>query len=217
MALSNVSSGSEMQYTQVQQLIDLLTGIMTDQAATLVNTLSIGGSQGVAAHALSIVGVGSQSGDFLRITPSGAGSPTWRIQSDSTLTIPNSVIPAAALAITLTSGTYTPTFTAVANVAAATPNPCHWHRIGNQVFVSGWGAIDPTSAATLTTFRISLPVASNFAISTDAGGVLVGAGEDVTAGGLINAVVATDDVIASFFPAGAANQGVGFSFAYSVI
>jgi hypothetical protein len=116
------------------------------------------------------------------------------------------------------SGEYTPTITAVSNVAAVgTNNPCHWHRIGTYITVVGSCTIDPTTAATTTTFRISLPVASNFADAASAQGVVTGGGTEATGGGVIISVAATDDVLARFFPAGNGNNAVGFVFGYKVL
>jgi hypothetical protein len=64
----------------------------------------------------------------------------------------------------ITSGTYTPTLTNVANASTLTAAACQWIRVGNVVSVSGNAAIGTTAAApTLTQFGISLPIASNFA------------------------------------------------------
>jgi hypothetical protein len=68
-----------------------------------------------------------------------------------------------------TNGTYTPTGTGVANVATITPKVCRWIRSGNEVFVSGIITMGPTSASTLTQFRITLPVTSNFTGDNAAG------------------------------------------------
>lgn len=74
---------------------------------------------------------------------------------------------------TLQSGTYTPTFTNVANTAARTAYQAQWHRTGNVITVSGKVSIDETSAATLTQIGISFPTeaASNIGAEEDVGGV----------------------------------------------
>lgn len=65
---------------------------------------------------------------------------------------------------TIITDTYTPTLTAVTNVAATTANACRVTRIGNRVRVSGLIAIDPTAAAgTSTEIAISLPYAKTLA------------------------------------------------------
>lgn len=64
------------------------------------------------------------------------------------------------IAATLAAGTYTPTLTGVANVAASTAYSAQYMRVGATVTVSGKVDIDPTSAV-LTQLGISLPIASN--------------------------------------------------------
>lgn len=77
------------------------------------------------------------------------------------------------------SGTYTPTLTAVANVAASTSHGAQWIRVGNVVTVSGACDVDPTAGAgTLTQLGISLPIASNLAAASgkDCAGTACAAG-----------------------------------------
>lgn len=66
--------------------------------------------------------------------------------------------------------TYTPTLTAVANVAAQTAYVCQYARLGDFVMVSGQVAIDPTSATTLTRLGISLPIPSSLTAAEQCGG-----------------------------------------------
>lgn len=68
------------------------------------------------------------------------------------------------------SGTYTPTLTNVANVAASTAYKCQYTRTASVVTVSGKVDVDPTLAATSTQLGISLPVASNLAAAEDCAG-----------------------------------------------
>jgi hypothetical protein len=130
--------------------------------------------------------------------------------------------PAAATVTTLgitqgavISGTYTPTLTAVTNVAATTSAVCQYMRVGNVVTVSGRVNIDPTSASTTTSIRISLPVASNFA----AVGQCVGSGTgDLNFEPLLIYGDTTNDAARlDFVPLNNANQLVGFHFTYLVV
>lgn len=80
----------------------------------------------------------------------------------------------ATESIDIQYGTYSPTFTNVANVASfGTVNNATYVKIGNVVSVSGRVSIDPTSASVNTRFRMSLPFASNFNLFADCGGVVV--------------------------------------------
>lgn len=68
-------------------------------------------------------------------------------------------------------GTYTPSLTGVANVAASTAYQAQYQRQGSTVTVSGKVDIDPTAAGVTTQLGISLPVASNFGALEDCAGV----------------------------------------------
>jgi hypothetical protein len=86
MPLITFDDGVDAVADQVTQFYDLLTGSMTDQTVTLKNTLTVGGNQATNAHLLTLIGVGSQTGDFLRVIPSGASTPTFAIDSDGKMT-----------------------------------------------------------------------------------------------------------------------------------
>lgn len=80
-------------------------------------------------------------------------------------------IAAVRTALLMAYGTYTPTLTNTTNVAASTANPFQYSRVGSTVTVSGAISVDPTAAApTSTQLGISIPIASNFADSTNAAG-----------------------------------------------
>lgn len=76
---------------------------------------------------------------------------------------------------TITTSTYTPTLTNVANLDASTSYLATYVRISNWVFVFGKVDVDPT-AAVLTQLGISLPVASNFANDFECCGVAFASG-----------------------------------------
>lgn len=117
----------------------------------------------------------------------------------------------------LATGTYTPTFTGVTNVAAAVGSYGRWFRIGNRVFVEARGTVDPTAAApTTTTFRCSLPVASNLGVSTDLGGIgMSNGGTNVY--GTIQADTTNDDATITFSAGNANNATHWLIFSYEVI
>lgn len=72
----------------------------------------------------------------------------------------------------IASGTYTPTLTAVSNVASTTASVCQWTRVGNVVTVAGKFSMTPTAAgSTQTLLGVSLPIASAFANDAQCGGV----------------------------------------------
>lgn len=69
------------------------------------------------------------------------------------------------------SGTFTPTLTNTANIAASTAYLCTYVRVDNTVTMSGRVDIDPTTTSTTTILGISLPVASAFTTANQGGGV----------------------------------------------
>lgn len=81
MALVTFADGTNAVASHVTQFYELLTGSMTDQTVALKNTLTVGGNQATNANLLVLTGVGSQTGQFFRVMPSGAGSPALFIDS----------------------------------------------------------------------------------------------------------------------------------------
>lgn len=71
------------------------------------------------------------------------------------------------------SGTYTPTATAITNLDSVTPSLSFHTRIGDIVAVGLSGTMDPTAAGNVV-FRVSIPIASAFAATTDATGTIGG-------------------------------------------
>lgn len=90
--------------------------------------------------------------------PSGSGT-VLTIGTDSLLrqTSAASIVSAA----NITSGNYTPTISNTSNIDATSVQAAQYHRNGNHVIVYLELLVDPT-AATATTFTISLPFASDF-------------------------------------------------------
>lgn len=76
----------------------------------------------------------------------------------------------AAIAVALTSGTYTPTLTNVTNLDSSFANLCAYTRVGTIVTVSGRVDLDPTAAGDVE-LGISLPLASNFTNNMQCAGV----------------------------------------------
>lgn len=70
----------------------------------------------------------------------------------------------------LVAGTYTPTGTGVANLDTITMYQAQYLAIGNTVLVSGRFDANAAVTATLTQFRMTLPIASNLGATEDLGG-----------------------------------------------
>jgi hypothetical protein len=60
----------------------------------------------------------------------------------------------------LTSGTYTPTSSALSNLNSATPGVARYIRVGNVVTIAGDVAVDAVGAG-ITSFELTLPVATD--------------------------------------------------------
>lgn len=117
---------------------------------------------------------------------------------------------------TSSSGTYTPTLTNATNIAASTAFLARWSRVGNIVTVSGSVDIDPTAAGT-TVLEMSLPVASNFSSTIDAGGTTACALNAARAG-TVSAHVANDRAVLSFTAdATVTNLTNSYIYSYTVI
>lgn len=113
------------------------------------------------------------------------------------------------------SGTYSPTFTNVANVGAYTGYNAQFMRQGSVVTVSGKVNIDPTAAGA-TALGISLPVASNFATEEQCSGVAASeffAGESAA----IFADTANNRATLQFVAVDISNKSYRYTFTYSII
>ena len=123
----------------------------------------------------------------------------------------------ASGSVTLAAGTYTPTLTNVTNIAASVAAVTTYSRVGATVTVAGTVQIDPTATGQIE-LGISLPVASNFAATTNAGGTAV---DRTSAGGpqygAIDADSTNDRVALKAEAASGNNRTWSFIFAYQVI
>jgi hypothetical protein len=115
----------------------------------------------------------------------------------------------------ITSGTYTPTATAIANVDGVTPYQAQYLRVGSMVFVAGLIDIDSTAAAAQTQVGLTLPVASNLSNIVQAGGLI--AASNVTAVGTFEADIVNDRVTIKFIAINGVNTAYGYNFAYQVV
>lgn len=159
-------------------------------------------------------------------TADGAATPTevCRMTADNRLVMASSagltigrtaVTAPAATDGNVFSGTYTPTLTNQTNVAASTAYACQYMRVGNVVTVSG--KVDVTATAgssTITELRISVPVASSFASSHQAGGA---ASDNISQNGAIYAVGLGSTARLVFPALLTTSRSFYFSFTYQVV
>lgn len=116
------------------------------------------------------------------------------------------------------TNSYTPNLFNTTNVAASTAYVCYYVRMGITVIVWGKVDIDPTTAATLTTLGMEIPIASNFANVNELGG---GALTISNASGANNYGIMADATnnratLQSQPPSGA-NISYHFIFSYTII
>lgn len=119
---------------------------------------------------------------------------------------------------TLASGTYSPTFTSVANLDS-TPTKggdFSYMRIGAFVHVSGYANVDPTAGATITQFGISLPVTSNLGAVPDLTGVCA-ANAVISESGGVFADTTNDRANVHFICNSTASHALFIQFQYQVI
>ena len=114
------------------------------------------------------------------------------------------------------AGTYTPTLTNVTNISASTASVCQYMRVLSVVTVSGSVAITATAAGTCN-LRMSLPVASNFTVTNQAGGTFATTTAGGTAQGAIYANAANDTFEFSFVAANTTATTYTFSATYQIV
>jgi hypothetical protein len=154
----------------------------------------------------------SSHGTWLTVDRTGTTVDTINLQATNVQANGSAVWHAGN--ITLASGTYTPTITALGNVSSSIAYVCQYMRVGSVVTVSG--LVDITQTANgATQWEMSLPIASNFSGVNNCAGTAAHS-ESVVAS--IEASVIPDRAL---FVGSYSNAGVGktfrFSFTYRVI
>jgi hypothetical protein len=133
---------------------------------------TISGTSGSTNGFLQFYPAGSTSGVKMALRrtgqlslPSYTSSTAFTGTSVATLAVTNAgdLITIAPQQVTA-SGTYTPTWTGLANVTSVTAFSCQYMRVGDTVTVSGWVTIDPVSDNTPTSLSFSLPINSDVSV-----------------------------------------------------
>jgi hypothetical protein len=177
---SSVTMSERMRLTNAGTL-QITTGNLQLNTAT---NITWGGAYGTDIPTISGTS-GSGSNGFLQFYPAGSTSgvkmalrrtgqlslPSYTSStaftgtSVATLAVTNAgdIITIAPQQVT-SSGTYTPTWTGLANVTSVTAFSCQYMRVGDTVTVSGWVTIDPVSDNTPTSLSFSLPINSDVSV-----------------------------------------------------
>ena len=190
---TNIPEGSNPYYSDSR-----VQNYITASGYTVKSASSIG--TGRAVYKQNTLG----NLEFRSIVVSGGISSTLNA-NDITLTVP-----------TLSSGTYTPTLTNVANIAASSSYPARWNRVGNMITVSGRVAIDPSSNNQDTILGMSLPVASNLVNLEDVAGTAV-CPEVSGQSACINADTASDRASLRFVSGSSAAHDFYYIYQYEVL
>jgi hypothetical protein len=116
---------------------------------------------------------------------------------------------------TTASGTYTPTYTGLANVDSTTAYTCQYSRVGDTVTVSGYVMINATADNTTTRLSITLPISSTTSSVNYANGTIAQVG-----GGAAGSIIGYGSNTAEIGFSVLANTGdvyYSFIFAYRII
>lgn len=111
------------------------------------------------------------------------------------------------------AGTYTPTSTD-SNVASKTWVITHYMRMGNEVHMNG-GVLVAATAAGATTMDFTIPVTSNFTLTTDAAGIALDVDDSNTSINIL-ANTGASTIRLSFTAADTASHVVRFSLIYTI-
>lgn len=191
-------------------------GVTSDAGATIVSgVLSLGQS--------------SYAGGTLKLVGDQAGSVTLNVRSSSSqdnysINLPLVAGAAGETMVTngsgnlewqaVSSGTWTPTITNVANVTSSSSSShLSYFRIGDRVFVTGAIGVQPTATGTTTTLRITLPISSAFDAAADCGGIC---GHNTGYIGTVTADTSNDEAVLTFIPTATTNTLVPFTFSYVI-
>lgn len=199
-------------------LIRLAAG--TNGYVLITDSAQSGGMKWGIDPALDLV---TTAGDILYATAAdvlarlGIGAATTVLHGGASAPSYGQVVYADMSSGFIVAGTYLPTLTNGANVAASTAYNCNYVRVGSVVMVSGRVDIDPTSAATATQLGMSLPIASNIGANEDCAGTIAANAIQFLSGAIYGDVANDRANIHFVSDAGAANNSFFFSFIYRII
>ena len=236
-AAQTVAIGSSVTTLEVLRMTNAgtLQILQGDLQLPTTKYITWGGAYGTDIPTISGTS-GSGSNGFLQFFPAGSTSGVqMALRRTGQLALPSYTTSTsftgtatAALAVTslgdvitvasagtTASGTYTPTYTGLANVDSTTAYTCQYLRVGDTVTVSGYVMINATADNTTTRLSITLPVNSTTSSVNYANGTIAQVGGG-TAGSIIGYGANTAEIGFSVL----ANTGdvyYSFIFAYRII
>jgi hypothetical protein len=114
-----------------------------------------------------------------------------------------------------TDGSYTPTYSNVANTSARTAYPAHYYRVGDMVHVHGRVDVTTVAGATMTQVKCDLPVASDITGDTDGVGI-ANAYASPMLPGVVTCDPATNVAQFYFYATAATTYPLFFQYSYRV-
>ena len=236
-AAQTVAIGSSVTTLEVLKMTNAgtLQILQGDLQLPTTKYITWGGAYGTDIPTISGTS-GSGSNGFLQFFPAGSTSGVqMALRRTGQLALPSYTTSTsftgtatAALAVTsagdvitvasagtTASGTYTPTYTGLANVDSTTAYTCQYSRVGDTVTVSGYVMINATADNTATRLSITLPVNSTTSSVNYANGTIAQVGGGA-AGSIIGYGANTAEIGFSVL----ANTGdvyYSFIFAYRII
>lgn len=177
-----IASGSAASSTPLNSIVRDNTVVAIEDSGTFTTAYGVyvaGGSG--TAETLIIKGTTTVNCDRMIYLDS---SVVNTIVLDDNTSSTNDVWEDVSGANSLPYGTYTPTGYGVTNCVDAdiTEYEANWTRYGNLITVYGDVDVDPTAAAAVTTFRLSLPFAVNLSAATMCSGVINPSGVNAPGG-----------------------------------
>lgn len=178
------------------------------------HTVTLGANENFVTNA-QLTAIGNTSGTNTGDQTSIVGITGTKAQFDTAVTDGNFLFSGDVL--TLASGVHTPAITAEVNLDATTSvTQAQYMRVGNTITVSGRFTANPTLTAIVTSFELSLPIASNIGAVEDLAGVAF-CGAIAGMGAEIVGSVANNTAKFQFVSSDITVQTWSYTFTYRVI
>lgn len=203
----DVGAGTGIQVNANDVALDTSSARNTDHSSVSITagTGLTGGGDITSSRTLNLANTAVTSGSY----GSATSVPSFTVDAQGRLTAASgNTIP------TLDSGTYSPTGTGTTNIDSVSVLSAQYMRVGSVVTVSGAIGVDCTAAGSFS-FRLSLPIASNFTgVTHCAGAANANAGNGYAR---ITADSTNDEAKFDGTSASAASVTFSYTFTYRVL